>query len=117
MQNRSFLLAFPLLLMLSSCSMQHNINKMSGVYNAKWTLREGIDDDIAEILILKNNKTFTMLYPNCQFIKYCGYWEYTDLKQIKLECSPIPPALTLTEILEGRFADYPNYTFDIISVH
>ena len=56
MQNRSFLLAFPLLLMLSSCSMQHNINKMSGVYNAKWTLREGIDDDIAEILILKNNK-------------------------------------------------------------
>ena len=31
-----------------------------------------------------------------------------------MECSPIPPALTLTDILEGRFADYPNYTFDII---
>lgn len=114
MQNRSFLLAFSLLLMLSSCSMQHNINKMSGVYNAKWTFRDELNDNIAEILILNNNKTFTMLYPNCQFIKYCGYWEYTDLKQIKLECSPIPPAITLTDILEGRFTNYPNYTLDII---
>ena len=87
---------------------------MSGVYNAKWTFRDELNDNIAEILILNNNKTFTMLYPNCQFIKYCGYWEYTDLKQIKLECSPIPPAITLTDILEGRFTNYPNYTLDII---
>ncbi len=108
MQNRSLFLALPLLLMLSSCSMQHNINKMMpAFYNANWTFKAQANDDIAEILILKNNKTFTMLYPNCQFIKYCGYWEYTDLKQIKLECSPIPPAITLTDILEGRFNELP----------
>lgn len=31
-----------------------------------------------------------------------------------MECSPIPPAITLTDILEGQFTNYPNYTFDII---
>ena len=114
MQNRSFRLAFPLLLMLSSCSMQHNINKMSGVYRAIWMTPNELKENIHETLILYNNQTYIMLCPSAGY-QYRGFWSYTESKQIKLTSSPLTPALTLLDRLEGGYAaGAPNFSLSIV---
>lgn len=114
MQNRSLFVAFPLLLMLSSCSMQHNINKMSGVYRAIWMTPDELKENIHETLILYNNQTYILLRPSSGY-QYRGFWSYTESKQIKLTSSPLTPALTLLDRLEGGdAASAPNFCLSIV---